>query len=132
MKNLILDSWAVLCFLHKEPAHGKVKQLWQQAADKKIRLLISVINLAEVYYRLIRTSGKTEAMTTISSFPKVPIEVVSATDEIVFRAAEIKAEYPIAPGDCFAAALAVEKKAPILTGDPEFKKLEKIVKINWL
>ena len=32
----------------------------------------------------------------------------------------------------FAAALANEKKAELVTGDPEFKPLEKEVKINWL
>lgn len=132
MDILILDSWAVLCLLRREPAYQKVEQLWLQAADKKIRLLISVVNLAEVYYRLIRASGKIEARLTVSSLPKVPIEVVSATDEMVFQAAEIKAEYPIALGDCFAAALAIDQKAPVLTGDPEFKKLAKLVKIRWL
>lgn len=34
--------------------------------------------------------------------------------------------------DAFAAALAKEKKAEFITGDPEFKCLEKEVKINWL
>ena len=31
-----------------------------------------------------------------------------------------------------AAALAKEKKAELVTGDPEFKALEKEIKINWL
>ena len=34
--------------------------------------------------------------------------------------------------DAFAAALAKEKKAELVTGDPEFKPLEKEIKINWL
>ena len=31
-----------------------------------------------------------------------------------------------------AAALAKEKKAELVTGDPEFKALEKEIKIHWL
>jgi hypothetical protein len=31
-----------------------------------------------------------------------------------------------------AAALAKEKKAELVTGDPEFKPLEKEIKIHWL
>jgi hypothetical protein len=34
--------------------------------------------------------------------------------------------------DNLAAALAKEKKTELVTGDPEFKPLEKEIKINWL
>jgi len=34
--------------------------------------------------------------------------------------------------DAFAAALAKEKKTELVTGDLEFKPLEKEIKINWL
>ena len=34
--------------------------------------------------------------------------------------------------DAFAAALAKDKKAELVTGDPEFKALEKEIKIVWL
>ncbi len=37
-----------------------------------------------------------------------------------------------APADAFAAALAKEKKAELITGEPEFKPLEKEIKIHWL
>jgi hypothetical protein len=36
------------------------------------------------------------------------------------------------PHRCLAAVLAREKKAELVTGDPEFKALEKEIKINWL
>ena len=32
----------------------------------------------------------------------------------------------------FSTALAKEKKAELVTGDPDFKPLEKEIKINWL
>ena len=38
--------------------------------------------------------------------------------------------FPIA--DAFAAALAREKKAELVTGDPAFKALEKEIKVQWL
>jgi len=34
--------------------------------------------------------------------------------------------------DCFAAALAKQKKAETYTGDPKFKEVEAEIKINWL
>ena len=42
------------------------------------------------------------------------------------------AHHRISLADAFAAALAKEKKAELVTGDPEFKAPEKEIKINWL
>jgi len=50
----------------------------------------------------------------------------------VIDAARIKAEYPLSFADCFAIAIARCQKAAVLTGDPEFKKVEHLVKIEWL
>ncbi|MCX6375220.1 MAG: hypothetical protein NTU88_04140 [Armatimonadetes bacterium] len=44
----------------------------------------------------------------------------------------MKARYAISLADCFAAALAQDLDCPLVTGDPEFKKLEGMLKIEWL
>ena len=38
------------------------------------------------------------------------------------------ASYP----DCYAAALAALRDAAVVTGDPEFKRIEAEVKVQWL
>jgi ribonuclease VapC len=43
------------------------------------------------------------------------------------KAAEVKAEYVISYADCFAVATAEQLSASIITGDPEFKKVEHLV-----
>jgi predicted nucleic acid-binding protein len=53
-------------------------------------------------------------------------------DPLVREAAEIKADHPIAYADAFCAALARRHKGRILTGDPEFKAVEKLVAVQWL
>jgi predicted nucleic acid-binding protein len=45
---------------------------------------------------------------------------------------ELKARYPISLGDCFAAALALQLNCPLVTADPEFRKLEDILQVEWL
>jgi predicted nucleic acid-binding protein len=47
-------------------------------------------------------------------------------------AADFKARFKISLADAFAAALAKEKKAQLVTGDLEFKSLEKEIRISWL
>lgn len=132
MQTIIVDSWAILAFLHKEKGHKQIEKIFKSAARCKIKLFVSIINIGEVYYKLIRSVGRQEAIQTVQSLNKIPIQTISATDELVLKAAEIKAEHPIAFGDCFAVSIALEKKGAILTGDPEFKRVERIVKIKWL
>jgi predicted nucleic acid-binding protein len=47
-------------------------------------------------------------------------------------AGELKARGGISYADCFAAALAIEKNAPLLTGDREFEQVADKVRIVWL
>ena len=47
-------------------------------------------------------------------------------------AADFKARFKLSLADAFAAALAKELKAELVTGDSEFKALEKEIKIHWL
>jgi len=61
-----------------------------------------------------------------------PIEIVGADKDLTKDAAILKGRYRIAYADCFAVALAGNKKAVLITGDPEFKMVEKKVEILWL
>ena len=49
-----------------------------------------------------------------------------------FAAAHIKAHYKVPFADAFAIALAQESAAPVVTGDPEFKEVEKLIPVLWL
>ena len=52
--------------------------------------------------------------------------------ERVLSAARIKGKFPISYADAFAVALAQEMSATLITGDPEFKRVQSLVKIIWL
>ncbi len=62
-------------------------------------------------------------------------EVCNHIDEdLRMTPATLKANYPISYADSFAAALAKIHKCFLLSGDPEFKVLEKeeIIQVEWL
>lgn len=131
-RKIVLDSYALLAYLENEPGAQYVRKILEEAKNKKTQLFLSYINLAEVYYWTIRDHGAQNANITLSIIKKLPINTISVNGELVIKAAEIKAFYPIALGDCFAVALAIQENAAVLTGDPEFKKVSKLVKIRWL
>jgi len=131
-KPIVLDSFALIAYLRAEPAGSKVTPLLKDAEAGKVLLFLSYINLAEIYYKTIREQGLDKGREVVAILRALPIEIVSLSDEFTLRAAEIKAAHPMSFADCFATALALEKHAAILTGDPEFKSVEKLVHIIWL
>ncbi len=62
----------------------------------------------------------------------LPLEVVPVDQALAELAGEIKATRRMSLADCFAAALAKQGKADLYTGDPEFRSVEKDLKVMWL
>jgi predicted nucleic acid-binding protein len=62
----------------------------------------------------------------------LPIDFHRTSRALADTAAEFKARFKISLADAFAAALTKDKEAELITGDPEFKSLEKEIKITWL
>ena len=55
----------------------------------------------------------------------MPIELVDARYELTKLAAELHADHKLPYADCFAAALATDRKASLATSDADFAKLER-------
>ena len=132
MAAKVLDSWALLAFFKGEEAADTVEHLIHKATEEKVRLYLSVVNWGEVYYGMWRAGGKAVADEAATDLSRMPIELVEADLHLTKLAATYKATNKMSYGDAFAAALAKEKKAELVTGDAEFKPLEKEIKINWL
>jgi len=60
------------------------------------------------------------------------IQFFDADWKLAREASRFKVKGKMSFADCFAAALAKENKADLVTGDPEFKQVESEVKIHWL
>ncbi len=132
MATKILDSWALLAFFKDEPAAPAVEELIHKASAEKIRLLLSVVNWGEIYYGMWRAGGKEAADSAAGDLSRLPMELVDADLHLAKQAAIYKATNKMSYADAFAAALAKIKNAELVTGDPEFKALEKEIEINWL
>jgi len=132
MKTVLLDSYAVLVYLQDEPGVARVRELLEGARQGEWRLVVQKINLGEVFYQVWRRAGAAKAEEFLLTFRELPVEILDPADDLIWAACRIKAEYPIALGDCFAAATARRERAILLTGDPEFEKLGDLVQVEWL
>ncbi|MGA9452283.1 MAG: type II toxin-antitoxin system VapC family toxin [Verrucomicrobiia bacterium] len=132
MATKILDSWALMALFNEESAADEVEKLLSQAAADRHKLLMSVVNWGEIYYSVMRGASPEMAEQKAREIAAMPIEIVPADLHQTHQAAIFKATHKMSYADCFGAALAKIKNAEFVTGDAEFKPLEKEIKINWL
>jgi len=132
LKTYVFDASALFAFLQKKPGAAKVSDLLKQAFRGDARLLISAVNYGEVYGRILRDYGPDHALTSMQAVKPLPIEEADATTDRAFHAAEVKAKYKLYYVDSFAAALAIEHKAALVTSDSDFRKLGHSFPMVWL
>jgi ribonuclease VapC len=132
MATKVLDSWALIAFFEDEPAAETVEKILEQAAAERHKLLMSVLNWGEIYYNTMREVSQEAAEQKLKEITAMPIEIVDADSELTKQAAIFKATKKMSYADCFGAALAKIRNAEFITGDPEFKEVEKEIKIGWL
>jgi uncharacterized protein len=132
MATKVLDSWALMALFNGEQAADEVEKILGQAATEKHRLLMSVVNWGEIYYSVMRGASADRAEQIAREIATMPVEIIPADQAQTRQAAIFKATHNMSYADAFAAALAKERKAELITGDTEFKTLEKEIKINWL
>ncbi len=131
MKRVVLDASAVMTFFEDRPGAAKVEELIARAAEGKCELLMSVVNWGEVYYSVWRAKGPAMARKIVAEIGQLPIELVDAGYELTKLAAELRAEHKLSYADCFAAALASDRKASLATSDADFAKVERRLNLLW-
>jgi ribonuclease VapC len=132
-KEYVLDSFAFLGHLENEVQSAKVTNILKEARESQnIILYASIIKIGEVYYITMRERGEEKAEEVFSLIKLLPIQIIEADTDLTLKASRLKAKYPVAYADCFAASLAIEKDASVITGDPEFMKMEEEVKVEWI
>jgi predicted nucleic acid-binding protein len=131
-RAIVLDSWAVMAYLEDEATAEKVADIIADAHEEKIPLLMTVVNAGEVWYILAREVSVAEADASVRQLRQLGIEFINADWDLAREAGGFKAKHKMSFADCFAAALAKQRKAHLVTGDQEFKQVEADVIINWL
>jgi len=117
----VFDTFAMIAYFLAEVGGEKVTDLLKRAEREEISLAMSLINVGVLYYVLSREQGRTKAHAILEDLKLLPITFYDASEERILAAARLKAEYPISYADAFAASLAQELDAFLVTGDPEFK-----------
>jgi predicted nucleic acid-binding protein len=132
MKRYVLDTLSVIAYLEGEETGKGVIPILESALENKAEIYMCVVNWGEVYYIALREGGKERAEIYRELIAKYPVKIIDADIELTLMAAKYKAHYKMSYADAFAAALAQEKNAFLVTGDKEFKHIEGKIKLLFL
>ena len=132
MKRYVLDSYALIAYFEGEEGAETVAGIFKDALADKAEVFLCVVNWGEMYYIALREGGDDKAELYRSTLVKYPMTIIEANKELTLHAARYKAFHRISYADAYAAALTKLRKAELVTGDKEFKPLEKEITVRWI
>ncbi|PYX10521.1 MAG: hypothetical protein DMG88_02240 [Acidobacteria bacterium] len=125
-RRYVLDANALIGFLEgRRGAAEKIRHLLGEALRQDVPLLMSAVNWGEVFYIAWRRHGEAKAHEAEMKLQQLPIAVIGVDRERATRAATLKQKHGLGYADAFAAELAIERGAWLVTADPEFSRIGK-------
>jgi predicted nucleic acid-binding protein len=125
-RRYVLDANALTGFFEdREGTAGKMEHLMREALRQEQPLLMSAVNWGETFYVAWRRHGEAKAREAKARLQELPIVVIAADQERASRAGALKQRHSLGYADAFAAELAIERGAWLVTADPEFEKIGK-------
>jgi predicted nucleic acid-binding protein len=117
--TVLIDSWAWVEYW-KGGKYARAAATYIEADEEAVA---STINLAEVFFWILKYYGEETAMRKISTMEKrchmIPVE-----KRIAIEAAKARKQHSLALADSLVYATAQEVGAKVVTGDPDLRDLE--------
>lgn len=132
-RRYVLDANALFGYFEgRSGAAEKVSVLLEQAAEFDLPLLMSAVTWGEVFYVQWRWHGESKAREAERDLMDLPIAVIAVDRERASRAGGLKQKHGLGYADAFAAELAIEQGAWLVTADPEFSKVGHVLSVYAL
>lgn len=129
-RRYVLDANALIGFLEdRTGTASRVRRLLEESFRNDLPLLLSAVNWGEVFYVSWRQHGEGNARQAETKMRQLPIAVIAADLDRATRAAALKQKHSLGYADAFAAELAIERGAWLVTADPEFSKMGKALSV---
>lgn len=130
LRRFVLDANALISLLeNREGAATRVRSLIEEASRNQLPVLLSAVNWGEVFYIAWRLRGEVLAREAETKLRQLPITVIAADLERATRAAALKQKHDLGYADAFAAELAIDRGASLVTADQEFAKVGKVLSL---
>ena len=127
MRVHVLDANALYRFMTKGDGFETVRDVFKQAREADLHVMMSVVAWGEVYYTLVKRFGiaKTENMMA-QTIQITGLHLVSVDEADARKAAELKAKYNIPYADAFTAALTGSQHVVVTADFEHFGHIPKL------
>lgn len=130
-RRFVVDAQPFVGAFKDEPIRPIVARIVADTIEGRFDLRMTSVNAGEVVYGVERSLGAEPGRRALRDIQDW-LDIVPADVELALRAGWFKLRGGISYADCFAAALAHREGIPLITGDPEFHRVEDMVQIAWL
>ncbi len=127
--RFLLDTSALLALHFNEEGADRVEAILRSAEKEQALVFISFVSRMEMLYVIWKDHGRQKAIESIHYLDQLPINIIESNEEILFKAAEVKATIPLSFADSWVAATAIQENACLVHKDPEFDSLKDIVQM---
>ena len=128
----VLDASAILRYIDNEPGAAEVEKLLKKARLGDAVLLMSAVNWGEVLFIILRAHGVAAMNAIESKMQSFPFQVLAADHITAKEAAEIRFRFKVPYADAFAAAIARQNQATVVTADHDFTSIRGAIKVQLL
>ena len=128
----LLDAYGLLLFLQKEGPYQIIKTRFRDAQDNGNPILINEMSVGEIFHVTAHAHSIEKAEAFLPLLELLPLEIVSNNLESILQAARIKVQHALGYISALVTVTAERENAVLLTGDPEFQKVEEVIDIQWL
>lgn len=126
--SYLLDTSAILAFYQDEPGASTIEDLFEKRDKGLVTICVSFMSLFELLYLTISREGSEKAFSLLFQVRNLQMDEVWPDEELLWKAAEIKARGGLSVADALIAASALTKGATLVHKDSEFYCLEPNIK----
>lgn len=131
-KAKVFDASALITYFEGSSGCDKVRDIFKRSEKERSPLFLSVINWGEVLYATERKYGPQKKEQIEGMMDQSGLEIAPIDKDLARHASHLKNQYRLGYADAFVLALAIEKKADLITADKDFQTAENKVNVIWV
>ena len=125
-ESYTLDTSAIMAYFLGEEGKDEVSRILSQAQKQEITVYVSFMSYMETLYRTWKLSDEDTGRRAYIMLRNLPLKEVKQDEDLLLKAATMKATNPISVADAWIAATAQKTGTTLVHKDPEMDVIKGI------
>ncbi len=121
-----LDTSAIMSYFLGEDVKNVVSHILSLAQKHETAVYVSFMSFMEILYRVWKLSDEETGRNTYIMLRNLPVKEVMQDEDLLIKAADIKAQNNLSVADAWIAATSLKTGSTLVHKDPEMDKIKGI------